>query len=64
MSMDQKASPESLSVAEAAGLQKAIAEFPSDVAEAARAAAQEVADMPDLDGTLEPWPSMRVRRER
>jgi hypothetical protein len=64
MSMDQKASPELLTFAEAAGLQKALAEFPNDVAEAARAAAQEVADMPDLDGTLEPWPPMRVRRER
>ena len=53
-----------LAMARAAGLDKALAEFPDCVADAARAAAQDLADMPAIDGTAEPWPSMRVRNVR
>ena len=51
-------------VARAAGLDKAVAEFPECVADAARAAAQDLDDMPAIDGTTEPWPPMRIRRDR
>jgi hypothetical protein len=50
--------------ARAAGLDKAVAEFPDCVADAARAAALDLADMPAIDGTTEPWPAMRIRSRR
>jgi hypothetical protein len=50
-----------LAMARAAGLDLALAHYPDCVADAARAAAQDLADMPAIDGTAEPWPSMRVR---
>jgi hypothetical protein len=50
--------------ARAAGLDKAIADFPDCVADAARAAALDLADMPAIDGSVEPWPTMRIRSPR
>ena len=44
----------------AAGLDKAVERFPDCVADAARAAAQDRNDMPQIDGSSEPWPPMRV----
>jgi hypothetical protein len=38
-----------------------VTEFPDCVADAARAAAADLADMPPIDGTAEPWPAMRMR---
>ena len=55
---------DALAMARAAGLDKAVKEFPDCVADAARAAAADLADMPPLDGTAEPWPPMIVRRDR
>jgi hypothetical protein len=57
--------PDTLARARAAGLDKALAEFPDCVADAARAAALDLADVPAIDGTTEPcsskpWPSMRI----
>jgi hypothetical protein len=51
-------------VAHAAGLDKAVELFPDCVADAARAAAQDRADMPEVDGVSEPWPPMQVRGGR
>ena len=60
--------PGTLAKARAAGLDKALAAFPDCVADAARAAALDLADVPAIDGTTEPypapWPSMRVRSRR
>jgi hypothetical protein len=53
-----------LAKARAAGLDKALVEFPDCVADAARAAALDLADVPAIDGTTEPWPSMRIRSGR
>jgi hypothetical protein len=53
-----------IAMAHAAGLDKTLAEFPDCVAEAAHAAALDLADMPPVEGTAEPWPSMRVRSVR
>jgi hypothetical protein len=53
-----------LAAARAAGLDVALADYPDCVADAARAAAQDLADMPAVEGTSEPWPSMRVRSGR
>ena len=53
-----------LAVARAAGLHKAVERFPDCVADAARAAAADLADMPPIDGAAEPWPPMAVRRDR
>jgi hypothetical protein len=53
-----------LAKAKAAGLEKTIAAFPDCVADAARAAALDLADVPAIDGTTEPWPSMGVRSPR
>jgi hypothetical protein len=53
-----------LVMARAAGLDRALADFPDCVADAARAAAQDLADMPAIEGVAEPWPSMRVRSAR
>jgi hypothetical protein len=50
--------------AHAAGLDKAVADFPDCVADAARAAALDLADMPAIDGSAEPWPAMRIRSRR
>jgi hypothetical protein len=49
--------PDTLAKARAAGLDKALAEFTDCVADAARAAALDRADVPAIDGTTEPWPS-------
>jgi hypothetical protein len=59
-----KLDPETLAKARAAGLDKAVAEFPNCVADAARAAASDLADVPAIDGTTEPWPSIRIRSSR
>jgi hypothetical protein len=55
---------DTLAKARAAGLDKALAEFPGCVADAARAAALDLADVPRIDGTSEPWPPMSVRSSR
>ncbi len=55
---------DTLAKARSAGLDKAIAEFPDCVADAARAAALDLADMPVIDGSSEPWPPMSVARGR
>jgi hypothetical protein len=59
-----KLDPHTLAMAQAAGLDKALAEFPACIADAARAVAQDLADMPAIDGATEPWPPMRVRNSR
>jgi hypothetical protein len=53
-----------LALARAAGLGKAVDRFPDCVADAARAAAQDRDDMPEIDGVSEPWPPMRIGSER
>ena len=53
-----------LAKAKAAGLDKAVAAFPDCVADAARAAALDLADVPAIDGSSEPWPPMTVRSAR
>ncbi len=48
-------------LARRAGLDKALAEFPEDVAAAAEQAAKSVAKLkPPLDPRAEPWPPMRA----
>jgi hypothetical protein len=59
-----KLDPETLAKAKAAGLDKAIARFPDCVADAARAAALDLADVPPIDGASEPWPPMSPRSRR
>ena len=61
---NNKLSPDTFAKARAAGLDKAAAEFPDCVADAVRTAALDLADMPVIDGTTEPWPSMRIRSRR
>ena len=61
---DSKLDAETLAKARAAGLDKAIAEFPDCVADAARAAALDLADLPPVEGACEPWPPMRVAGRR
>ena len=56
---------QTLAKAREPGLDKALAAFPDCVADAARAAALDLADVPAIDGTTEPcsskpWPSMRI----
>ena len=63
-SQNSKLGPDTLAKARAAGLDKAAAEFPDCVADAARAAALDLADVPVIEGTTEPWPSMRIRSRR
>ena len=53
-----------LALARAAGLGKAVEQFPDCVADAARAAAQDRDDMPEVDGTGEPWPPMQIGSPR
>ena len=56
---------DAFAVARRAGLDRAVRQFPEDVAAAAQAAMQDRDDMPALDGvTAEPWPPMRMRRGR
>jgi hypothetical protein len=55
-----KLDAETLAKARAAGLDKAVAEFPDCVADAARAAALDLADVPPIDGASEPWPPMSI----
>lgn len=57
------AASDAFAVARAAGLDKAVTQFPEDVADAAQAAARARATCPKLDDiTAEPWPPMRIRR--
>ena len=59
-----KLDPDTLAKARASGLDKMVIEFPDCVADAARAAALDLADVPAIEGTTEPWPSMRIRSRR
>jgi hypothetical protein len=59
-----KLDPDTLAKARAGGLDKMVIEFPDCVADAARAAALDLADVPAIEGTTEPWPSMRIRSRR
>jgi hypothetical protein len=59
-----KLDADTLANARAAGLDKTLAEFPDCVADAARAAALDLADVPAIDGSTEPWPPMRIRSRR
>ena len=61
---NNKLTDETLAKARAAGLDKALAKFPDCVADAARAAALDLADVPAIDGTSEPWPPMSSRSRR
>ena len=61
---NNKLTGETLAKARAAGLDKALAKFPDCVADAARAAAFDLADVPAIDGTSEPWPPMNPRSRR
>jgi hypothetical protein len=61
---NSKLDSDTLAAARTAGLDKAVAQFPDCVADAARAAALDLADMPPLEGTGEPWPPMSVRSAR
>jgi hypothetical protein len=65
--MAAKKPPESqldaLALARAAGLDKAVKQFPEDVVTAAHAAATARNAMPArADVAAEPWPSMRMRK--
>ena len=52
-----------LALARAAGLDKAVKQFPDDVVTAAHAAATARNAMPVLDDVAaEPWPPMRMRK--
>ena len=54
--------PDVLTLARAAGLDKAVKQFPEDVAVAAQSAANARSAVPALDDvTAEPWPPMRMR---
>ena len=54
---------DAVAVAKAAGLEKALALFPRDVADAAQAAARARNSCPAIsDATAEPWPPMALRR--
>jgi len=53
-----------LAKALAAGLDKAVTEFPDCVADAARATSLDLADMPLIDGASEPWPPMSAAGRR
>jgi len=58
MSKDQS-TLDAFTVARAQGLDKAVERYPECVADAARAAAADLADMPAEDmSTAEPWPPM------
>ena len=54
--------PDTLAMARAAGLDQALDEFPDGVADAAQAAAQDLADLPAIDGTTEPFSFKLARR--
>lgn len=56
-----KLDPEVIAKARAAGLDKTMAAFPDCVADAARAAALDLADVLAIDGSSEPWPPMSVK---
>jgi hypothetical protein len=58
------AKPDVFALALAAGLKKAVREFPDDVLSAAQAAAQDRDDMPAIGNTERPWPPMRMRSGR
>jgi hypothetical protein len=59
-----KLDPDTLAKARAAGLDKTVAEFLDCVAVAAHAAVLDLADVPAIEGTTEPWPAMRIRSRR
>jgi hypothetical protein len=61
---NSKLDADTLAKAKAAGLDQALAEFPDCVADAARAAALDLADVPAIDGSTQPWPPMRIRSHR
>lgn len=52
---------DAFALAREAGLDKAVAQFPADVAAAAQAALQARSHRPALDVAAEPWPPMRMR---
>ena len=53
---------DALALAREAGLERAVKQFPADVAAAAQAAVQARSAMPGLDNVgAEPWPPMRMR---
>jgi hypothetical protein len=56
--------PRIVATARALGLDKALAEFPACIADAARAVANDLADMPAIEPTAEPWPPMQMRASR
>lgn len=59
----QKTEFDAFAAAREAGLDKAVSQFPEDVAAAAQAALQDRNDLPALSGiSAEPWPPMRMRR--
>jgi hypothetical protein len=53
-----------LAAARAAGLDQLANRFPEDVAAAAQAMADDLANFPSIEGTAEPWPSMQIRGDR
>jgi hypothetical protein len=55
---------DAFAMARAAGLDKAVEQFPDCVADAAKAAAADLDDMPPIEGTSEPWSPTPVRRDR
>ena len=55
---------DAFAVARAAGLDKAVIQFPDDIVAAAQAVAQDLADLPNIDGAAEPWPPMQIRSTR
>ena len=58
-----EAKPDVFTLARAAGLNKAVKQFPADVVAAAHAAATARNAMPVLDDVAaEPWPPMRMRK--
>jgi len=64
--IDEKADDKTAKIfatARAAGLDKAIEQFPDDIINAAQAAAQDRDDMPAITNTQRPWPPMRMRSE-
>jgi hypothetical protein len=57
-----ESTPDANALARAAGLGKAVKQFPQDIALAAQAAENARSAMPGLDdAAAEPWPPMRVR---
>jgi hypothetical protein len=53
-----------LAVARAAGLDQLANRFPEDVAAAAQAMTDDLANFPAIEGAAEPWPPMQIRGDR